>query len=160
MTDQNSESPGRLRLILSLLVTACVAVFVIAILPRLLEPAEQAAIVLTPPACDIAEQRCVIQDRGIKLAFALSPTPLHSATPLTAMLEIEGIPVRRVILSLEGRDMYMGINETELRPSGSNLWQGKTELAVCTTGQMVWRAALLIEADDAIYKTWFDFEAR
>lgn len=161
MNDQKSTSQGRLKLLLGLLATACAAVFVIAILPGLLKPEEIQARVLTPPACDISTQRCALEDQGIRLAFALTPTPVTSATPLNAQLEIEGLAARNVVLSLEGREMYMGINQTTLRPANtdSSTWEGETELAVCTTGRMVWRAMLLIETDTNVYKTWFDFEA-
>lgn len=157
---QTPPAKGRLRLILPLAATLCAALFFIVVLPQLLTPEEAQTIELMPPSCDIAEGRCTLKQDGLELSFELTPTPPSSARPLTAQLTTRGFSPRKVLLSLEGRDMYMGLNQTELQPAGDSRWQGETQLAVCTTGSMVWRALLLIETDDKTYKTWFDFEAK
>lgn len=120
------------------------------------------ALVLTPSACDLNRGSCHAGQDGKTLEFSLGPAPIASLKPLRAEVRLKGIKARAVTLLLEGRDMYMGLNETRLvAQDGSDQWHGTTELAVCSTGRMVWRARLLIDADDNNdYETWFDFEAR
>lgn len=157
---QTPPAKGRLRLILPLAATLCAALFFIAVLPKLLTQDNRGTTELTPPSCDIGEGRCTLEQNGLALSFELTPTPPSSAGPLAARLTTRGFSPRKVLLSLEGRDMYMGLNQTELLPAGGDIWQGETQLAVCTTGEMVWRAILLIETEDRTYRTWFDFEAK
>ncbi|SEF69363.1 hypothetical protein [Marinobacterium lutimaris] len=157
---QTSPAKGGLRLILPLAITLCAALFFVVALPKLLTPETPEAIELTPPTCDIAQGQCTLRQDGIELTFELTPRPPSSASPMTASLTTQGINPTRVSLSLEGRDMYMGLNQTELQPAAAELWQGETQLAVCTTGSMIWRALILIETENKSYRTWFDFEAK
>lgn len=116
---------------------------------------------VTPPTCDLNAGSCRLTQDGWTLTFSLGPAPIASLKTLYADVAISGIDVEGVTLLLEGRDMYMGLNETRLQPETANHhWQGTTELAVCSTGRMTWRARLLIDTHSTNYETWFDFEAR
>lgn len=135
--------------------------------PRLVEYSglrqdSAATLTLVPSTCDLNSGSCRAGQEGHALEFSLGPAPIASLKPLRAEVRLEGIKARAVTLLLEGRDMYMGLNETHLvAQDGDGVWHGTTELAVCSTGRMVWRARLLIDTDDNNdYETWFDFEAR
>ncbi|MBR9885361.1 MAG: hypothetical protein GYB21_17645 [Oceanospirillales bacterium] len=146
-----------------LLIAALIAILIATTLylPTWITPASPQGITLTPPTCDLNNGPCRLKQEGIALEFALTPTPIQSLATLNAQLDIHGTDIERATLSLEGRDMYMGLNQTELTATGNgNRWLGSTELAVCTTGRMVWRARLTLESKDRVYSTWFDFEAK
>ncbi|MBT00204.1 MAG: hypothetical protein CMI01_16225 [Oceanospirillaceae bacterium] len=116
---------------------------------------------LQVPPCDITKGRCELRSEAFNGHFSLGPAPLQSLKTLHASLSIQGAKPDEVLLSLEGRDMYMGINQTALTPdTNSANWRGTTELAVCTTGSMIWRAHLTILLDGVHYAGWFDFEAK
>ena len=129
-------------------------------LPALLAPPEASTQILQAKACDLNSRACSAEGDGVQLTFALTPRPIRPAQPLMAELRLSGIQASKVRLSLEGRDMYMGINQIELKAGNEpGQWVGNTSLAVCTTGRMVWRAHLIIEQGNRTLTTAFDFEA-
>lgn len=116
---------------------------------------------LTPPACDLNRGACRLAQDDWTLEFSLGPTPIASLKTLQVDARLSGLEAQAVTVLLEGRDMYMGLNQTQLKPDlSTGHWQGNTELAVCSTGRMTWRARVLIDTDNDNYETWFDFEAR
>lgn len=158
-TAQPASGKELIRALITIALLASVGALVLW-LPAKFSEKSAVGIQLTPPACDLNSGPCRLQQGRIELVFSLGPTPLQSLKTLQAQLQIEGIEPERVLLSLEGRDMYMGLNRTELARNDAKSWTGTTELAVCTTGRMVWRAHLLIQTNGEQYTTWFDFEAR
>lgn len=57
--------------------------------------------------------------------------------------------------------MFMGVNQIPMTQQPDGTWQATTELAVCTTGKMVWLANIIIErANQRPVKATFEFEAR
>ena len=165
MTTRAPSAPWR-RSLLTILLLLAVAAGLIWGVPRLvgnpgLPMGSSTRVLLTPPACDLNRGSCRLTQDDWTLEFSLGPAPIASLKPLQAELILSGLEARAVTLLLEGRDMYMGLNETRLEPTTSDShWQGSTELAVCSTGRMVWRARVLVDTDNTNYETWFDFEAR
>ncbi|GGB95647.1 hypothetical protein GCM10011352_22170 [Marinobacterium zhoushanense] len=161
MTSSDKALTGRwIRPLFTIVLVATLGTLTL-LLPGWLQPETAEGIQLKPPACDLNQGSCRLKQGDIELAFSLGPAPIQSLQELTARLTLQGVDVERVHLSLEGRDMYMGLNQTELTPTGTDGgWQGTTELAACTTGSMVWRARLTLESKRQHYVTWFDFEAK
>ncbi|MBV1789589.1 hypothetical protein KQ940_16160 [Marinobacterium sp. D7] len=161
MTSSDKAFIGRwIRLLFALVLVATLGTLML-LLPDWLQPESSVGIQLKPPACDLNQGACLLQQGDIELEFSLGPAPIQSLQTLTAQLRLTGAELERVHLSLEGRDMYMGLNQVALTPTGTNgIWHGNTELAACTTGRMVWRARLTLESKHQQYTTWFDFEAK
>lgn len=119
------------------------------------------AVFLNPLPCDLSSGDCVALRGDISMRLSITPQPLVSLQPLMARLTLEGIVADEVLLELEGVDMYMGLNQTRLDPiPSSRHWQGETELAVCTTGTMRWRARVTFLANEQIYSSHFEFDAQ
>jgi hypothetical protein len=78
---------------------------------------------------------------------------------MTLMAETDLPEVNRVWVDLQGADMYMGVNQFEMEKS-DHQWQGKTQLAVCTTGTMTWLAKVIFETDSEQEIVELRFDAR
>ena len=94
------------------------------------------------------------------LSLSMNPKPAKSLVPLTFTFSVDGEQPESAWLDLQGTTEYMGINQTPLKFNGEH-WSGVTELSVCTTGLMVWKARLIItEQDGESYPVDFYFEAK
>lgn len=158
-----TDTPSLSRTLLIIAVMALLLVLLVWQLPRWLQAPDGGARAELIPAepCDINLSRCSADTDQIRISFGLTPRPIRSLETLNADLQLEGVNAEQVTLSLEGRDMYMGINQVSLTPGAqSGQWLGTTELALCSTGTMVWRARLDIIGAGRHLTTWFDFEAR
>ena len=95
------------------------------------------------------------------LEFELAPRQARSLEPLEFRVRTEGMDTTTVNIQLEGRDMYMGINQLQLQPvpGEPGLWRGIGELAVCTTGEMIWQARVQA-AGSSNLNALFEFRAR
>ena len=115
--------------------------------------------------CDVNLETCLIElpsksDERRVLSLSLNPKPAKSLVPLTFSFSVDGKQPESAWLDLQGTTEYMGINQTPLRFDGES-WAGVTELSVCTTGLMVWKARLIItEQDGESYPVDFFFEAK
>ncbi len=132
-------------------------------LPDLVQQdALQGDIQLPEPDCEVTTAGCKTQLDQLSVSMQLDKSRIHAATPLTFTVQLDNIPAQSVMVDLQGRDMYMGINQVQLSPvEGSpGKWQGSTELAVCVTGEMTWQARVLAATDDARISTQFRFQAK
>jgi len=160
MNSDKATIPGLKRRAVVIITLLLAGLAALMLLPEYLQQ-NSTAIELTPQPCDLHTGFCeaVLSEKRVRLS--ITPGPLHSMKPLQVLVQIEGIDAQAVLLDIQGRDMYMGINQTQLhstdRTSGD--WSGNTELAVCTTGEMTWRAYLIIDDSTTTYSTWFDFSA-
>lgn len=113
---------------------------------------------LNTERCDLNLGTCEVQVGKRQLKLTLSPTPAKSLTPLQFHAEISGSQPDRVWLDIQGDEMYMGINQPEMKLN-QGTWMTTTELAVCSTDKMVWRVTLIIiDSDQQLQKAFF-FEA-
>lgn len=110
-------------------------------------------------SCDLNQGPCELEIDGQPARLSLAPIPVRSATPLTFTLELGGQQPERVWLDLQGAEMYMGINQSEFQKR-DGLWIANTELAVCTTGTMLWRARITLEERATPLRVELTFEAR
>ncbi|MBA4501182.1 hypothetical protein [Marinobacterium marinum] len=110
--------------------------------------------------CDLQRGICQIELNNGRLQLEAGPLPMRSLSPLRLTLRADGIEATSILADLQGKDMYMGVNQFELTPSAESLWHGQTELAVCTTGSMQWQLTLTIATPDTTQQHVFEFEAR
>lgn len=132
-------------------------------LPEQLKP--QAAgnqLFLTDNNCSIKHSDCSATLDTRSIVVDVSPREIRSAIPLTFSVALNGINANAVNLSLEGQDMYMGLNQISLTPVANQpgVWSGTTELAICTTGEMSWRARIVAQQDQQQLEAHFDFTAK
>lgn len=118
---------------------------------------------LSSSNCLLNHSSCTATAGEMSVSLSVNPQPLTSLKPLDFSATLEGIEAERVVLDLKGKDMYMGINQTEMVfDSLTDRWKATTELAVCTTGTMIWLADLKIlpKGSDQLVTTTFKFEAK
>jgi hypothetical protein len=84
---------------------------------------------------------------------------VSTITPIRVSVSIAGLPAGRVEVEFQGVDMNMGLHRLPLVSAGSGRFSGETTLPVCVTGQMVWQATILIEADRKNISVPFRFES-
>lgn len=109
--------------------------------------------------CDLQQGPCRVTLAEGTLQLEASPRPLRSLTPIDLRVQLDGLQARQIQADLQGAEMYMGVNRFALQPAGDH-WQGRTELAVCTTGTMRWQLTLEIATDDGLQQHQFEFDAR
>lgn len=115
--------------------------------------------------CNLQQGPCRFELDGVMMQLEASPRPLQSLLPFELYLQLQSpgaIDVVRVDAELQGVDMYMGHNRFSLTPeAGENdLWRGRGELALCTTGEMRWYLLLTLETPDGLMQARFEFNAR
>lgn len=112
--------------------------------------------------CDLTRQSCTVQMDQVTLTLEIQPHPISTLTPLNYRVIIEGVDVSEVIVSLQGVEMFMGINQTALTAieGQPGLFEGTGELAICTTGEMLWRLTVAAETTAGPLNTWFEFRAK
>lgn len=112
--------------------------------------------------CDLRQQSCKVDIGEASLTLDIQPREIRSLTPLNYQVSIEGTNVSQVMISLQGSEMYMGINQTELSPVAGKpgVFKGQGELAVCTTGEMKWRLTVSAKTEAGQLNTWFEFRAK
>ncbi|WP_417221842.1 hypothetical protein [Amphritea sp.] len=112
--------------------------------------------------CDINHQACTVNIGEARLTLDIQPRPIRSMTPFDYQVTIEGADVSEVMVNLQGSEMFMGINQTALTAveGKPGVFHGVGQLAVCTTGEMLWH--LTVSADTAAgpLSTWFEFRAK
>jgi hypothetical protein len=92
-----------------------------------------------------------------------TPRPLRSLLPFELFLQVQGeLEITQVNAELQGVEMYMGQNRFSLtaEPGENNLWRGRSELAICTTGEMRWYLLLMLETATGQKQARFEFNAR
>lgn len=127
-----------------------------------LEELQQADSIKLPPLpCDLHTGACIASRGNQLLQLTLSPGPLKSLKPIEITVRLQHLEARQVMLDLQGVDMYMGLNQVQLIQDSERpeMWRGTTELAVCTTGEMTWRASVYVDTAEQLYSTAFDFDA-
>lgn len=146
-----------------LLLLFAVIIFALWALPHYFNMDSSAVEDLHSADCLLNHGECSAVSDHQKVSLSISDQPLVSLKPLTFSAALKGIEAEQVVLDLKGKEMYMGINQTEMKfDSESQTWIATTELAVCTTGTMLWQADIKIlppNTDQPITAT-FEFEAK
>ncbi|GGO87501.1 hypothetical protein GCM10011348_40840 [Marinobacterium nitratireducens] len=131
------------------------------LLPRWLQappPADQ----LRADHCDLGLGPCRVELGAHSLELELAPRQVRALEPLEFRVRTTGMDTQAVSIRLEGKEMYMGINEVQLQPvtSDPGLWRGTGELAICSTGEMVWQARVQVTGQSDSLDVLFEFSAR
>jgi hypothetical protein len=116
-------------------------------------------------ACDLQQGPCRFELAGVAMELEATPRPLRSLLPFELRLRVlePGVmELGRVDAELQGVKMYMGQNRFRLTPEtgAGELWRGRGELAICTTGEMRWYLLLLLETASGQKQVRFEFDAR
>lgn len=112
--------------------------------------------------CDLHQQRCTVQIGEATLSLEIQPRPIQSMTPFNYYVQIDGVEASNVLINLQGSEMFMGINQTALTAvkGQPGTFTGSGQLAVCTTGEMLWRLTVAAETTAGPLNTWFEFRAK
>lgn len=99
-------------------------------------------------ACDVVSGACQVVS-GFKLSFS---DAIEVNKPLTLTLTVpEATPVlkKRLMATLTGRDMYMGITEAALvQQQQGRAFVGTMRIPICTTEKMDWQLEISSPNDD------------
>ena len=117
---------------------------------------ETSAIVID---CDLLDGRCEFDTSQGLASLELSPLPISSAAPFQLSVSYPGDAPDSIWIDLQGKEMYMGVNQVNLVQQGS-LWQAEANLGICTTGTMRWVLNLILEQSDGQEVYQFEFDAR
>ena len=110
--------------------------------------------------CRLDRQICSTElPGGGRLEISLAPRPVSTIKPIRVSVSIAGLPAGRVEVDFQGVDVNMGLHRLPLVAAGPDRFGGETTLPVCVTGQMVWQATVLIEADRKNISVPFRFES-
>jgi len=114
---------------------------------------------LSNPHCDIRQQACTAEAGGVAITLDVSPRNMHSLQPIDFNVKVNGVAAESALVDLQGTEMYMGINQTPLQQQQPGLFTGHGALGACVTGEMGWRATVLVNTPQGPVKAWFDFRA-
>ncbi len=132
-------------------------------LPEILDESQRSMVFSLAENCDLNTAPCTASDGDKSISLAITPQQIASLVPLTFSVSLTNIDAHSVVLDIQGKDMFMGINQIKLSPSSDGkAWEGVTELAVCTTDSMFWKASILVYPDATAIpdKATFEFEAK
>lgn len=110
--------------------------------------------------------------------LSLQPRPIRSSKSFNFEVKLTGVQPDRVWIDLQGKEMYMGVNQTELTRTISSietftenetpthsasslgaLWSAPGSIGLCTTGEMIWNLRLILETAEQQKIYLFEFEA-
>jgi len=113
--------------------------------------------------CNLSVGPCEFTTNAGVAWLELSPRPISSASPFQVGVSYPGDALSSIWIDLQGREMYMGINQVTLEWSDegqSGHWQAEANLGICTTGTMRWVLNLILEQSDGQEVYQFEFDAR
>ncbi|PIE25519.1 MAG: hypothetical protein CSA60_00065 [Neptuniibacter caesariensis] len=160
---ESTKGKNSLRLQIALILAVIAGLAVALYLPNLLqnEPL-QAHVLQTAPGCDLRVNSCIARTDQQAISLSIPTDTIHSAKPLPFVVTLSNIDADQVMIDLQGKEMFMGLNQTMMErvPGTQNQWQANVTLAVCTTGMMTWIAQITTAAGDVMTSAAFEFEAR
>jgi hypothetical protein len=142
-------------------------------LPEILNKEQKQHVFSIIKPCDLKQAPCTAAQGNKSIFLEVAPKNIASLMPITFTVTLKNIEAHTVVLDITGKDMYMGINQIKLTPRVNNslsteavwegtVWSGTTELAICTTGSMLWQAAVLTYPDQTSEPNiaTFEFESQ
>lgn len=150
-------------LLLALLMLGLLASFWLG--ARLIQQSLSTATNALAVACDLQQGPCHFELDGVPMTLEATPRPLRSLLPFELILTLDqpnAMTLTRVSAELQGVDMYMGQNLLVLtaEPGNNGLWRERSELAICTTGEMRWSLTLTLETATEQKQARFEFNAQ
>jgi len=119
---------------------------------------EPGAAELQSIACSPALQQCQFKTAAGVASLELTPLPVRSSRPFQLNVSYPGDAPERIWFDLQGKKMYMGVNQVELEPHTQG-WSAQANLGICTTGTMTWVLKLVVEQQDGQQVYQFEFDA-
>jgi len=163
----NEPTQGRNTLPLQVLIILVIIIGLgsVIYLPQLLqETPPHTRQLLTAPECDLHQGKCsaATANKGKQVELSIIAEEISSSKPLLFDVTLDNITADQVMVDLQGKTMYMGINQTLLSkiPGTENRWQGSITLPLCTTGKMTWISSIKIEEQGQVTQANFEFDAR
>ncbi len=93
------------------------------------------------PVCHLNQGSCTHRSLLFgDVTITVSPNDFPTLVPLSVMLFNNSVNLDRIIVSLDGKDMFMGVNQAVLAPTAvEGHWEGVITIPVCTVDKnMVW----------------------
>ncbi|MCW3173767.1 hypothetical protein [Shewanella subflava] len=97
-----------------------------------------------------------VNEIEVQLSFAQAMAPSERPIDLTLTFSDE---VSEVKMSVEGRDMFMGVIPVILKTEDQQTYQAQLIYGSCSSGYMVWRANVTFDYQGVSRQVWFDFLA-
>lgn len=113
---------------------------------------------LDPSLCAFSRGECVKQVGGATLRFSLSPAFAPSEKPIEITMS-STMPIDKVNMRLEGRDMFMGVIPVNISKVDENTYLGKFIYGSCSSGYMVWRGFVNVTIEGEQHSVIIDFLA-
>jgi len=97
------------------------------------------------PDCDLRAGACVTKlSDNAEVSFAIEPRTIPLLQELQLVVIVNGYPVEKVEVDLNGLGMNMGFNRVKLDSMGDGYFSGTGQLSVCTLEIMEWEAKVLL----------------
>lgn len=158
----DSKTTQHIRILIMITLLSGILFFLLK-LPIILSDLQQSIPFTTSENCDLKKTKCIAVKGDRSISLEIIPKNIGSLVPLTFSVTLHNIEAQSILLDIQGKEMYMGINQIKLSPaSGKNNWIGTTELAICTTGMMTWNASVLAYSDQSAEPdiATFEFESK
>ena len=132
----------------------------IILLPALIESTESDKSILNLDSTDakrVIAQTCRLNDGACvynssyfgRVRIEVTPKEFPAFKPLSVVVDVESSLVTGVVVSLQGKDMFMGPNSSSLIKVSEGMWHGSTTIAVCSVdANMVWLVQLSLIGDE------------
>ncbi|UZE94612.1 hypothetical protein [Alkalimarinus alittae] len=104
--------------------------------------------VVSHVSCLLNKGECTYQSLTYgELTLSVTPNNFKALIPLTVTLTTNNPNITRSFVSLDGKDMYMGLNQSELTQSGGKgHWKGVITIPVCTVdAEMAWLFSVTLQ---------------
>lgn len=122
-------------------------------LPSIIEnPSHQSDETLSYPECNLNKGACTYSSLLYgDMSIAVLPNEFPALEPLKVVLTSNSPDITSVVVSIDGKDMFMGINQAVLIQSGSDgRWEGVITIPVCTAdADMAWVFSLTLKGLEA-----------
>ncbi|WP_237524195.1 hypothetical protein [Shewanella sp. KX20019] len=108
--------------------------------------------------CNFQKGACSNTVDGTELNLRITPWNTPSEKPLELSLS-SSVPLEKVKIRVEGRDMFMGIIPVNLAQETETSYNAPLIYGSCSSGYMVWQAIVSYEQDGIEKFTIFEFLA-
>lgn len=108
--------------------------------------------------CDFYAGPCYQKVDNIDVQLGFTQPSAPSELPIDLSLQFSA-PVTHVNMSVEGRDMFMGVIPVSVQSTNSQSFKAQLIYGSCSSNYMVWRANVAFDYDGVTRQVWFDFLA-
>ena len=110
------------------------------------------------PDCDLRAGPCISAlPTGGEVSFSIEPRNIPLLETLKLQVETTNLSVEKVDVDINGVEMNMGFNRTQLQALGNGRFSGKADLSVCVHEIMEWEAKVLLHQRNQVTSVPFRF---